>query len=463
MGKLCAILLTLLTGLLAADLRGDSPATAPTGNSAAIITLRGTIDDYNRDALIRRFESVKERGVGTVILEIDTYGGLVTAGLDISRYLKQQDIHTIAFVKNKAISAGAMIALACDEIVMEPGSQIGDCAPIVYSQDGTLQTLGTAERAKAESPILADFRDSARRNGYDPALIETMVKTNEKGELLTVHADQALQLKLAKAIAPSATALAADRGLNVVFALEPGIGEDAVQILNSGVARMLLITIFLMSLKIAISAPGHGAPEAISVIALGLIVGVPLLAGYAQWWEIMLIFAGLALVAFEVFVFPGHGVTGIVGALMVVVGLILTFVPKEPTGIPGFLPQLGITWDALQTGLIYTAGGLLSSLALWLWLQRYLPKIPYFNKLVLQTSVGSTVQTTLPMLQDWLQPGTAGKAVTELKPGGTVAFTDPATGLQQAVSVISDSGFVDPESDVVVERVQGNYVVVKKA
>ena len=58
------------------------------------------------------------------------YGGLVSAGLEISHFLKsQRDVHTIAFVGAKAISAGAMIAIACDEIVMAPSAQIGDCAP----------------------------------------------------------------------------------------------------------------------------------------------------------------------------------------------------------------------------------------------------------------------------------------------------------------------------------------------
>src|SRR5205085_10320993 len=87
-------------------------------------------------------------------------------------------LHTVAFIQDKAYSAGAMIALACDEIVMEPGSVIGDCAPIVYRSDGSLESLAPAERAKAESPILADFRDSAQRNGYDPLLAEAMVSVD---------------------------------------------------------------------------------------------------------------------------------------------------------------------------------------------------------------------------------------------------------------------------------------------
>src|SRR3954452_11777060 len=159
-----------------------SPATAPApapssaSTPAVVITLQGVIDDYSRDALFKRFAEARRLGAKVVILKLNTPGGLVTAGLDISRFLKQQDdLHIVAYVHEKAYSAGIMIGLACDELVMEPGSYIGDSAPIVMDSSGGLQTLGKAERAKAESPILADFRDSAVKNGYDPILAEAMV------------------------------------------------------------------------------------------------------------------------------------------------------------------------------------------------------------------------------------------------------------------------------------------------
>src|SRR5687768_5334821 len=143
---------------------------------AVVVSLAGTVDDFNRDALQRRFEKARRLGAGTVILEIDTYGGLVSSALDISRYIKNQsDLHTIAFVNSKAISAGALIALACDEIVMTPSATLGDCAPIQAHPMGGMHTMGEAERAKAESPVLADFEESASKNGYDPLLARAMV------------------------------------------------------------------------------------------------------------------------------------------------------------------------------------------------------------------------------------------------------------------------------------------------
>ena len=83
-----------------------------------------------------------------VILNIDTYGGLLTSGLEISRFIKRQDdLHTVAYIRDKAISAGSMIAMACDEIVMSDSASLGDCAPIIFGPGG-LEAMPAAERAK---------------------------------------------------------------------------------------------------------------------------------------------------------------------------------------------------------------------------------------------------------------------------------------------------------------------------
>jgi len=177
--------------LFPAHSQTTAPATQPAEHSTALIELSGPIDDYSARSVIRRIDAAKSRGAKNIILSIDTWGGQVPSALEISQYLKRQtDLHIVAFVTDKAISAGAMIALACDELVMQPGSRIGDCAPIVMRSDGSLEALPPAERAKFESPVLADFRESARQNGYDPLMAEAMVSVgrivyyiqNETGE-----------------------------------------------------------------------------------------------------------------------------------------------------------------------------------------------------------------------------------------------------------------------------------------
>src|SRR5581483_7562427 len=259
------------------------PATAPsTPHKAAVVVLQGPIDDYSRDMLFKRFADARAVGADTVILRIDTYGGMVTAGLDISRFIKQQnDIHTIAFVHNKAISAGAMIAMACNEIVMEPVGVIGDCAPIMINPAGGLDPMPDTERAKMESPILADFRDSAQRNGYDMLLAESMVNVtrvvhyvespdgerkfvnqedydklisdgwkpvegvrdplDDAKSLLTLHTDEANKIGLCKQVVSSPESLATARDYQILATFAPSAGDKIVELLNSSIVRGLLI------------------------------------------------------------------------------------------------------------------------------------------------------------------------------------------------------------------------------
>jgi membrane-bound serine protease (ClpP class) len=484
------------------------PATAPVAatapaagaRSAVVIPLSGRIDDYSRGQMEKRFDAARALGANVVILEIDTYGGLVSSALDMSRFIKNQsDLHVIAYVNTKAISAGAMIAMACDEIVMANNAVIGDCAPIAVTDDGKLRELPPAERAKMESPILADFYDSAIRNGQDPLLAEAMVavgrvvyyvqspdgKTRFVGEeeykklkdegwspvagvptpvdtadqLLTVHTPLALKLGLAKATAPNLEALVADRNLQVARQFETTVGDQIMSALAGNSARFILLIVFMGSMYIALSVPGHGAPEAIAVISLALLVGVPLLTGYATWWELLIIFSGLGLLAFEIFVFPGHLVSGAIGALMVIGGLILTFAGKEPGGSHVW-PNLDGTWRALGNGVVVVTAGLACSLLLWMWLNRFLPRMPYFNRIVL-TTAGSEDEVVGGPRVTGPAVGDAGVAVTDLKPGGSVRFIIENYPEGRVASVISDNGYVAAGSTVVVREARGNRIVVR--
>ncbi len=481
---------------------------APT--PAAVIVFKGEVDDYSRDALFKRFDQAKAAGAKVIILKLNTPGGLVSAGLDISAFLrKQKDVHVVAYVNRYALSAGIMIGLACDELVMEPETKVGDSAPIAISSSGDLQSLGETERAKMESPILADFYASSVRNGYDPLLTSSMVTMNRvvhyvqsaKGEkkfvdekgyqdliedgwkpvegvpdpvdradsLLTLNADVAEKVGISKGTFTSPDALAAARNYTIVSTFAPDSGDKFIGWLGSDWIRGILIVVLLQALYMAFSHPGHGWIEAIALVTLGLLVGVPLLTGMATWWEVVAIFVGLFLLALEIFVIPGFGVTGIVGLLLFFGGLVLTFVGTEPSlpgGVMPGLPAMRGTWINLQHGLFIVTGGLACSLFLWFWLNRYLPKMPYFNKLILTTVTGDLSAPTGPIViappESGPAIGDAGVAVSELKPGGSVKFITDSYPDGRIAAVISESGWLPAGTPVTVREVAGNRVIVRR-
>ncbi len=78
--------------------------------------------------------------------------------------------HTVAYVEREAISAGAIISVSCQDIIMQEHTTIGDCAPI---SPGT--TLEGVEREKIESPTRGFFERAANANNYPVALLRAMV------------------------------------------------------------------------------------------------------------------------------------------------------------------------------------------------------------------------------------------------------------------------------------------------
>jgi len=144
--------------------------------NVAIITIAGAIDSTTAASVERRLKAAEKAGADAVVLEINTPGGEVGAVLRICGLLKKTTVpRTVAWVNDQAYSGGAIIALACQEIVTAGGSRFGDAAPIRFSPIFGLQSLGDSERAKALAPLVVEMVDSARRHGYDEKLVQGFI------------------------------------------------------------------------------------------------------------------------------------------------------------------------------------------------------------------------------------------------------------------------------------------------
>jgi len=139
-------------------------------NNVSIITIEGVVDSVTSQSFKRRLEESKD--ADAVVIELNTPGGDLMSTLEICYEIKNNaPQNTVAWIRPHAFSAGTIIALACREIIVAPGSTFGDAAPI----NATGAPIPTTERAKVESPVLAEVIDSARRNHYDERLVEAFV------------------------------------------------------------------------------------------------------------------------------------------------------------------------------------------------------------------------------------------------------------------------------------------------
>jgi len=137
----------------------------------AWISATGMVDEGLFRSIQRRTREALAYSPSLIVYEIDTYGGLLEPAFEIVDYLMSiTEVKTVAYVPQTAISAGALMALAPDELVMGPNAKIGDCEPIIVTGEG-IETAGE----KIQSPIRTYMRNMAKRNGYPMTLAEAMV------------------------------------------------------------------------------------------------------------------------------------------------------------------------------------------------------------------------------------------------------------------------------------------------
>lgn len=157
-----------------------------------VIPVTGTVEP-GMAAFIKRSvdEILAAEPEALIVFQLDSFGGRVDAALDIvETILDIPQGQSVSFVEKRAISAGALIALAGNVLVMKHNTLIGDCAPIIQTSEGQKEV-----GEKTQTVLRAQFRALAKKNNYPEVLAESMVtKSMEVYQLTmdgeTVYMDQ---------------------------------------------------------------------------------------------------------------------------------------------------------------------------------------------------------------------------------------------------------------------------------
>ncbi len=183
----------------------EQPTTTPAvaaarqADNLAVIPIEGEINRYTALSVERRLSLAEDSGADAVVFELDTPGGEVGAVLEICNLIKSTPLPTTAWVNQDAYSGGAIIALACEEIVVAPYATMGDAAPVAMNPVTFAQGLQRTERQKILQPLITEVVDSARRHGYDERLVQAfltlgielwLIEHTESGRRVFVTEDQ---------------------------------------------------------------------------------------------------------------------------------------------------------------------------------------------------------------------------------------------------------------------------------
>lgn len=347
-----------------ATARAEGPRARPSIPRTGPVTVIKVdkVVDLGLAPFIARITSAGKPG-DLLVLDINTLGGRLDAAIVIRDALLHTEARTVCWVNPRAISAGALIALACDVIAVAPGATLGAATPVQIGAGGEMKPV----EAKVVSFMRSEMRATALAKGRRGDIAEAMVDADaavpgltEPGKLLTLDGGQALAWGIADVQAADESQLfrALDRAPPRAIA-RPHISwaEDLARLLSDPLISSLLMTLGLLGILVELWAPGHGAALCAGLCCLGLFFFGHHIALLAGWESIVMFIAGLVLVGFEIFV-PGHIAPGVIGALLIVAALVLAFINLDavPIGVAwreGWLPDaLGSVFGSLAATVL---------------------------------------------------------------------------------------------------------------
>ncbi len=425
---------------------------------------------------------LRDRRVNWIGVLIDSSGGDMEVCLDLANVLASLDsteVQTVAYVPVDASGGAALVALACDQLVMQPEAHLGGKGAPDIDQ-GTMDAV--REQIKSTPGKDGGHGWSLMTAMIDPDIELFTYQNGKTGEIRYLSPEergslpdrdnwrQGARIKAAGEPFRLASKRAEELGVasHVVGSFdefkklfgfttdirtaEPNWALELVEALSSPALAILLLVIGFVGIYIELHAPGTGAGAFVAALAFLLFFWSQFLHGTAGWLEVLLFLGGLFCLLLEVLVLPGFGIFGLGGGAMILVSLVLasqTFI----------LPQTESQLAELRHSLTIVAAAMVVVVASSIALRRYLPKAPVFNRIVLEpTSEEDLIDLDYrESLVDYSHlVGQVGMATTNLMPAGKADFDGTL------VDVITDGLPIDRGESVVVAKTRGNRVLVRR-
>jgi membrane-bound ClpP family serine protease len=449
------------------------------------VDLKGPIRADSVDQAQRMIEKqVHEHGANFICLWIDSPGGSMTDAMRLADYLAFQldpaQVRTVAYVPQEARADAALVALTCDQLVMDPWAVLGGPGADEPSADDIRFARETIRKALAPhkgrswslpaamiDPRLNVFRFTRKGDPRDAEYYcddelaeqpepdqwtrDALITT--PGVPLKLTGQQADKYHLTTALVENFAQFRQYYGLeDDPMLVEPGWADFLIQALASPGVAVLLLVIGGAALYIELHAPGLGIGGFVAAVCFLLFFWSRYLGGTADWLSISLFVAGMAFLLLEVFVIPGFGIFGLGGGALVLASLILasqTF----------FWPRNEYQFDQLTRSLLSIAAAGIGIIVVAMILRHRLPRSPLLGRMMLEPPAGEEAQNIRrreALVDRHELVGKQGTTTTQLTPGGKARFGD------LLIDVMADGEVIAPGATIEVVDVHGNRVVVKE-
>lgn len=398
----------------------------------------------------KAFDQASQMEASTVIIRMNTFGGMVEYADSIRSAILNSKMKTIVFIDNNAASAGALISIACDRIYMKPGASMGAASVV--------DTKGTVLPEKYQSYMRGLMRATAEAKGRDPRIAEAFVDPdivikdiNPKGKVLTLTSKEAVKIGYCQAEVANVEQIFTAEGLDIKNKVDHQVTliDRIIAFLISPVISGFLILLIIGGIYFEMQTPGIGFALLVSVVAAALFFAPLYLEGLAAHWEIGLFLVGIVLLLLEVFVIPGFGVAGILGIICIVAGLALSMV------LNNFFDFNVTGSEQLTTAVIIVLFSMVASIVISVILGKSIMKTPVFRRLVLEDEQRSE----LGYVSGAQSAGILGKegfAKTDMRPSGKIEIE----GVWY--DAIALDGYLEKGTRIYVEKHENYNVFVRK-
>lgn len=409
---------------------------ATNGELVVVIEISGTINPGTMSYVGYALAEAERVGADAVILELDTPGGFINSAEAIRRLMDEYEKPLYAYVNPNAISAGAYLALAADAIYMTPGSTIGAAEP---------RYLGLGEvDEKALSFWEKEMAGMAERRGRDPIIASAMVRKElivedlvQEGVLLTLTASEAYDVGYSEGTVNSRSELLQQIGLPDAEwrPIESRVSDTLVSWTTNPVVGTILLMIGIGGLILEVITAGFGAAGIVSMAAFAMYFGGNIAAGMAEYWVLVLFVFGIALMLVEAFM-PGFGVFGVSGLISTLVSIVLAAV-------------------SVQTGMVMLLVSFLLAGVFSFFSFRFFASRGALRHIILSEEERVELGYTAPLDQQNLV-GLEGVALTTLRPSGAAEIEG------RRIDVVSDGAYIPAGEKLIVDRVEGARVIVRR-
>ncbi|MDP1578707.1 MAG: hypothetical protein Q8M02_00410 [Candidatus Didemnitutus sp.] len=405
--------------------------------------------------IIRRgLKEAIAQNADVVILDMKTPGGALDSTFEIMEALTKFPGHTVTFVDDQAISAGAFISATTEEIWFSPRGKIGAAAPV----NATGQDIDKTMRQKLISFLRAEVRSVSEGKGYRGQVISAMIDEDyelkigdtvlkPKGELLTLIASEAMQTYGE----PPQPLLGAGIAKNIDDLLTQKYGAENFEIKqfrvtwSESLAQYLtafapvLMGLGMLALFIEFKTPGFGFPGIAGLTLLAIVFFGHYIAGLSGHEPAIVFTLGLLLLALEIFVFPGAVLPALAGVGMILASLLWAMAdiwPNQPIKFSGEI----FLQPAINLGLALAITAVSAALVV-----RYLPRTWFWDRIVLATAVDAkSTDRAHAMETAHSLVGCEGVAISGMFPSGEVEVNG------QRFQARLELGSVEPGMPIVV-------------